>query len=238
MSWRLTDRVLDLLLPDDQERVLLRLARHANDQGGSCRPGIALLMAETGRSERTVQRALLRLQQGGYIRAVAFPTGGRARTTEWQLCTGGWPLRSPAPPVAENPVTGDALLEGNPVMRGTLSGQYPVTAGGVNGQYPVTHDTVSPANPVMRGTLSGENPVTVGTKPRHGGPETPSRWVENPVTGDTPVDQESIIGTGQEPERARARTRPQPHEEIRYGIAPQYVDAHGRPLHGLEKWSQ
>jgi len=144
VSWRLTDRVLDLLLPGDQERVLLRLARHANDLGASCRPGIRLLTRETGCSERTVQRALLALQRGGYIRPVAYPQGGRGKATEWQLCADRW--------IVENPVTGDTLLEGNPDTDGTLSGRKPrqirpervpnLTQNGVTGDTPVDQEKI------------------------------------------------------------------------------------------------
>lgn len=105
------DRVCNLLLPCDEERVLLRLARHANDQGGSCRPGMDLLTAETGRGCRTIQRALKDLEARGYIRAVAYRNGGQGRVTEWVLCLETW-VEQHQP----NPDTNDALLNEYPVV--------------------------------------------------------------------------------------------------------------------------
>jgi hypothetical protein len=77
--------------PGGLRDVLLSLANHAYDDGSESRPGLALLMWETGLSRRQVIRLLKQLEELGAIVAVAYPNGGRSasgkgRATEYRLC--------------------------------------------------------------------------------------------------------------------------------------------------------
>jgi hypothetical protein len=79
------EAVLDLRLPDEQERVLVRLARYASDDGSRCFPGVSALAEECDRSERSIQRVLRTLEGDGLILPVAHRAGGRGRSTEYRL---------------------------------------------------------------------------------------------------------------------------------------------------------
>jgi hypothetical protein len=56
----------DVLTPTER-LVLLRLAFHANAAGGSIYPSVATLMRHTGATRRSVQMALRRLEELGFI---------------------------------------------------------------------------------------------------------------------------------------------------------------------------
>lgn len=107
VSWRLQDVIWTLKLPTEQRVLLLALAKHANDDGGSCYPGVRLLAWELDKTERSVQRGLSELKAAGLIRVVAYPQGGRGRSTEWQI-TLGQAERKP-PYRAENGDTDDIV---------------------------------------------------------------------------------------------------------------------------------
>ena len=63
--------------------VLLALADHANGQTGLCIPGQKLLAEQCSMSVRTVQRHLITLEDGGYVRREARMRGaGRGRTSD------------------------------------------------------------------------------------------------------------------------------------------------------------
>lgn len=47
--------------------VLVCLASHSNDDGQSCFPSIPRIAKMTRRSERTVQRAIVSLEEGGWL---------------------------------------------------------------------------------------------------------------------------------------------------------------------------
>lgn len=182
MSWRLMDRVCNLLLPCDEERVLLRLARHAYDDGTNCRPGMELLMQETGRGPRAIQRSLVELERRGYIRSVAYRCGGRGKATEWQLCLAQW-VDQYVPngdiddtlsneETEENPVVYDAkprrprqetpsFLSQNPVVYTTPVGHETVNRTG--------HETVSTSGAFAPDPLKENG--TAKRKGREDGPE-------------------------------------------------------------------
>lgn len=80
------DQVCTLALPAEQEQVLMRLAQRASDDGTHCYPSVDELARSTGRTERTVQRALRALQAAGHIQVLAYPHGGRGHATEWLVC--------------------------------------------------------------------------------------------------------------------------------------------------------
>ncbi len=81
--------VWELGLTDEQFRLLMALARHAQDDGSQCFPGVELLAAETQRSERAVQRGLRQLEAAGHILPVAHRHGGRGHSTQYQLVIKG-----------------------------------------------------------------------------------------------------------------------------------------------------
>src|SRR4051812_3732827 len=85
MSWRLMERVCDLALPNNEFRILMLLARRANDDGTGAFPSVARLVSESGNAERTVRYTLRSLEAGGWITAVAYRRGGRGHATEYRI---------------------------------------------------------------------------------------------------------------------------------------------------------
>jgi hypothetical protein len=77
---------LDLL--PNLKLVLLALADHADDTGGSVYPSVSRIAWKCGCSERTAQRRLRDLIDLGLIETVAYPNGGRGRATEYRLTLG------------------------------------------------------------------------------------------------------------------------------------------------------
>lgn len=73
-------------LPAHLRPVLHLLAHHASTDEHQAWPSIATLAAETGRSERTVQRALRDLEAGCYI-APLYVAGGRGKASRWRVLT-------------------------------------------------------------------------------------------------------------------------------------------------------
>lgn len=140
------EAVLDLRLPDEQERVLLRLARYAADDGSRCFPGVAVLAVDSGRSERSVQRTLRALEGDGWIVPVANRYGGRGRTTEFILtisCTKKGDTRR-----IDETVKGDT--------DGTLSDEETVTR-----MTPISAERVTPvAERVTPVVVKGDTRVT------------------------------------------------------------------------------
>lgn len=97
MSGRLVGVVLQDRLEDAPPRarqglrtVLIVLAEAAREDGGRplAWPSVATIADRALLSERQVARLLGQLQQLGRIRPVGSRTGGRARTTRWQLLLG------------------------------------------------------------------------------------------------------------------------------------------------------
>lgn len=69
VSWALQQRVEDAAA----KLVLISLANHANHRTGLCWPTVALIAEEASQSERTVQRKLPLLEEGGFIRIERRP---------------------------------------------------------------------------------------------------------------------------------------------------------------------
>jgi hypothetical protein len=63
--------------------VLLALADHANDQGGSCFPSVDRISQKARQCERNVQYNLRKLEKMGEIQTVAL--GGGHRATSYQI---------------------------------------------------------------------------------------------------------------------------------------------------------
>lgn len=184
MSWRLMEQVLDLRLPDEQERVLVRLARYAADDGTRCFPGVATLAEQTGRSERSVQRVLRVLEGRRYIVPVANATGGRGRRAEYRVvlpCPGkgdthvtlsGSQTASPAPPFDPERVTPVPPIPPEtvtPVTSFDLERVTPTTPFGQERVAPVAGkgDTgdASPSPPTTPLSPSGTDPEEITPEP-------------------------------------------------------------------------
>lgn len=85
MSGKVMGGVWDLDLPHDQQAVLLAYADHADHEGGSVRPSIALIAWKTGYSHRMVQKMTAELIEAGILESVTQRTGGRGITTEYRI---------------------------------------------------------------------------------------------------------------------------------------------------------
>jgi len=154
MSYRLQDRVLNLHLPDSATVILIGMARHANNDGQSCRPGVALLAAELGKSERTIQRGFRALEQRGLIRPVAHRRGGRGCATHWELVLDNWvdEYRPKGDRVATLLEEGLAQRVTPPVTKGDTSGPQTVTPAVTNGDTVATPVDQEPVNRTGHGT--------------------------------------------------------------------------------------
>lgn len=70
-----------LQITGSEKLVLLRLADHADPNGGSVHPGIASVARFTGLSERQVQRYIAGFLKRGILAVEDHPKGGRGHTT-------------------------------------------------------------------------------------------------------------------------------------------------------------
>ena len=69
--------VWELDLDHRQKFVLLALADHADHNGGSVRPSVALIAWKTGYSKRQVQRIIRDLEEAGILVRTSDGIGGR-----------------------------------------------------------------------------------------------------------------------------------------------------------------
>jgi hypothetical protein len=85
-TWRLAIASKDSDLPPTVRLAAHTLALHMNTDGGSCFPSIATLAAESGLSERSVQKAIRHLEDAGWLRVRlgGSPRGGRRRANTYQ----------------------------------------------------------------------------------------------------------------------------------------------------------
>ncbi|GAB5502741.1 MAG: hypothetical protein Pyrs2KO_13960 [Pyruvatibacter sp.] len=78
-----------------EKLVLMKLADHANDDGGNAWPAVELMAAECGCSERSVQRYLRALEERGLI-TMTRNGGGRHQTNCYQVELDAlWTIRLP-----------------------------------------------------------------------------------------------------------------------------------------------
>lgn len=68
-----------------QRFVLLKLADHANDEGGNVYPSVATVAADTGTSARQVQRILGQLVAMGLLRIQKYAAGGRGHSRRYVI---------------------------------------------------------------------------------------------------------------------------------------------------------
>ena len=87
MSARLMGLVFEHHPPGCDLVVCLALADQADHWGNNIFPGVPLLAKMTGKSERTVQRALTALEANGWLQVVGYRNGGRSRATRWRINT-------------------------------------------------------------------------------------------------------------------------------------------------------
>ncbi len=179
--------VWELGLTDEQFRLLMALARHAQDDGSQCFPGVELLAAETQRSERAVQRGLRQLEAAGHILPVAHRHGGRGHSTQYQLV-----------------IKGDAA--------DTLYPHEPVDKLGITpaqGTERVTEVSPFEAERVTFMVVKGDASVTpIGNEPV----STP---VSEPVRTKTPVDPRIATLWGYYREKVQPAARECPTDQIR-----------------------
>ncbi|MDP9356584.1 MAG: helix-turn-helix domain-containing protein [Chloroflexota bacterium] len=98
MSIRQTELVWSQDGLSQRERLmLLALADHADEDGGSIFPSVARLAWKTGYSERSVQRILRDLEGRGLLAVEGDKKGGRHRTTRYRLTLDNGPMKAPFP---------------------------------------------------------------------------------------------------------------------------------------------
>ena len=85
MSGKVSGEVWGPALTRAQREILLALADHANDTGGSVRPSVKLIAWKTDYSQRYVRKILKQLRQMAIVEQVRFPNGGRGHATEYQI---------------------------------------------------------------------------------------------------------------------------------------------------------
>jgi hypothetical protein len=84
MSWAVVDRVFKTTISEGAaaNAIMLSLANHCDDDGGSCFPGQDTIQIETGLSLDTIQRVLPILETGGWIKRKKRP-GARGQWPSW-----------------------------------------------------------------------------------------------------------------------------------------------------------
>jgi len=87
MSWRFVSCVLNTTgIAASEKLVLIALADRANHKhGGAAWPSVGDLAQRTGLCERSVQRALRRLEHNGLVVPASNTIGGRGKSTTYQL---------------------------------------------------------------------------------------------------------------------------------------------------------
>jgi Helix-turn-helix domain len=106
VSYKLVDKVFDVVLPSSEKQVLGSLARHAHNDGSEARPCVQTIMRETSLSERTVQRALRKLETRSWI-ADASPDKGKRggkKPVNYRLIPDKWSVIVAPTPVTVTPL--------------------------------------------------------------------------------------------------------------------------------------
>lgn len=102
MSWALEQRTGS----SNAKLVLMVLANCHNHHSGKCCPRIQVVMRETELSERSVQRAILLLEQGGLLRRIeAFRADGSRTANQYELLLVAPPPATQAPHEPEENLT-------------------------------------------------------------------------------------------------------------------------------------
>jgi Helix-turn-helix domain len=85
MAYELVDAVFDLALPHVPKAVLLSLARHAQHGSTHTWPSQKTIATESGLALRSVRTGLAYLEKHQLAVPIAYPKGGRGRTTVYEL---------------------------------------------------------------------------------------------------------------------------------------------------------
>ena len=93
MSIKLMAEVWTRELPHAEQSILLAMADHADDDGGSVFPSVGLVAWKTGYSKRQVQRIIADLKTRGALVLVA--TAVRYRANEYQIDLDAIPVKAP-----------------------------------------------------------------------------------------------------------------------------------------------
>jgi hypothetical protein len=93
MSVRTTGKVWELALPPNEKYVLLALADHADHEGEHAYPGLELMEAKTGYTQRNLRRILLSLEEKGVI-IRTHRGGGLGNRDEYSINPDACPLTS------------------------------------------------------------------------------------------------------------------------------------------------
>lgn len=88
MSNAHSDAICPLELPAPTKFVLFRLADHACEICGLTWVGVPVLAIETRLGRTRIKEALRELENGGWLKIHAYPTGGRGRATEYVVLPG------------------------------------------------------------------------------------------------------------------------------------------------------
>lgn len=105
MSVKLVSRAFETTLPPTEKLILICLADATNDDGRGCWPALATLARKCSVSDRTVRRALSKMEEHGLL-SREFRTG---RSTIIRLHPEAWPERSPVSPACPTGQTPDKL---------------------------------------------------------------------------------------------------------------------------------
>ncbi len=106
MSVKIMGMVWDLKVRRDEKLVLLAYADHADHDGGSIYPSVALIARKTGYSERSIQSITRRLEGHGYLLADGKGVHG---TNRWRIpISGGSICRGAKPAPVQNEEPGGA----------------------------------------------------------------------------------------------------------------------------------
>ena len=159
MSVRATTWVWDQPMPPSEKIVLLRLADHANPDGGDVYPSVASVAAHTGISERQVQRYIKSFVERGILVITGHAKGGRSNPREYRFTFQFTPRKGDT---ITSPITdkkGDA--------DDTVSERVTSKKGDIERQQRVTSETERVTPMTRKGDIavSPEPPITTNTEP-------------------------------------------------------------------------
>lgn len=85
MSFQAMTWAVEQKLPTNQKMVLLMLANRTNNDTGRCDPSQKRLADDCGMGISTLKRALIGLEQAGFIEVIQRPNGASKMTNEYAI---------------------------------------------------------------------------------------------------------------------------------------------------------
>jgi len=199
------DRVADLPVTDEQFRILMLLAKRAQDDGTRARPGIKKLMEQTGKSERAVQRGLHDLQAAGLIVATSYLTGGRGHATEYRLVLPNGDTSGTLSPTARpETVTPVAPISTAPAVNGATHDALSVTKG-------ATNDALTSVKGATAAAVSPERVPSMTLKGATGGTPIGPEYIRREDASSRRRNEEGVTGEGRASPRPPAVRLPPPN---------------------------